>query len=114
MLTGSREGLGRFPDLIHAYLATERSSAISEHEHLGPHMYLEISTSDRPGIDGHAISGNPSDLARLASIVRAKLTAARAGAEIEVSGEYAPAATYHLVLNVREDTFDPASLDQQL
>ena len=41
ILVGSRAGLQRFADLLHAYVADPRHETLSEHEHYGPYMYLD-------------------------------------------------------------------------
>jgi hypothetical protein len=113
-LTGSVQGLLRFAEIAEEYSTNRSFAPVSEHEHIGPHMYLELMTSDKPGIDGHSIHGSQQDIARLAKLVRAKLQAAKPGDQIVISAEYDPAVEYSVVLDVRDDSYDPASEDPQL
>ena len=48
---------------------------------------------------------------RTASDIEAKLTTAQPGDEICIRDEFAPNTPYALVLEVREDGFDPAEAD---
>jgi hypothetical protein len=114
VIVGSREGLLRFRDLLLAYVADPRNEKKSEHEHYGPYSYLEIMTWPDPGMDGHAIHGSLSDLRRLAEIIDAKVDVASSGARITIRDEYAANAEFSLVLEMREDDFDPASADAGL
>ena len=113
-MIGSRAGLLRFRDLLIAYVGDPRNAMDSEHEHYGPYEYLEIMTWPEPGFDNHAIHGPVSDLKRLARIVEAKLTDAEPGAIVRVGEEFAASTLYSLVLEVREDDFDPATADSSL
>jgi hypothetical protein len=113
-LTGSRAGLLRFRDALLLYVADPRNALKSEHEHYGPYLYLEIMTWPEAGFDAHAIHGSLADLARLAKIVQAKLATARHGSSVLIQEEFAPDSPYALVLDVREDGFDPAAADPLL
>ena len=86
----------------------------SEHEHYGPYSYLEIMTWPEPGFDRHAVRGSLSDLERLAAIVAAKLASAQPGEAISIRTEFAVNSSYALILQVREDDFDPAEADPML
>ena len=108
-LTGSRAGLLRFRDALLSYAANPRNVSKSEHEHYGPYSYLEIMTWPEAGFDGHAIRGPLEDLARLAEIIEAKLDTSRPGSFIKIREEFAPGSPYALVLDLREDGFDPRS-----
>jgi hypothetical protein len=114
LLVGSRLGLRRFSDLLRAYVADPRNDMKSEHEHYGPYMYLEVMTWPDAGMDGHAIHGPLSDLERLAVMVDEKLAKLEPGARTRIREEFAPTSEYTLVMELREDTFDPASPDQNL
>jgi hypothetical protein len=63
------------------------------------------------GFDGHAMRGPLEDLARLAKIIESKLDASRPGSFIKIREEFAPGSPYALVLDLREDGFDPAAAD---
>jgi hypothetical protein len=90
LLRGSRGGLMRFADLLRQYVGDPRNRKLSEHDHLGPYMYLEIGTWNRPEITEHWIAGTLDDLNR---------------------HDYAPDSPYELVLEVCDDGFDPAKAD---
>jgi len=77
----------------------------SEQEHYGPD-YLEIMTWPEPGFDDHAIHGSLADMNRLA--------ATRAGDSVLMQDEFAANTPYALILEVREDDFDPAEADPML
>lgn len=113
-LVGSRDGLLRFRDLLLVYVADPRNEQQSEHEHFGPYMYLEVMTWPEAGFDKHAILGLLPDLARLASLVEDKLRNAPIGSTISIRDEFAVNSPYTLVLNVRENGFDPAAADPTL
>jgi hypothetical protein len=113
-LIGSRTGLLRFRDALCSYAADPRNELKSEHEHYGPYGYLEVMTSPEAGIDDHAIRGSLADIARLATVIEDKLAAALPGSTIRIQEEFAADSPYGLILDVREDNFDPASADQAL
>jgi len=113
-LTGSRAGLLRFRDALLSYVADPRNALKSEHEHYGPYSYLEVMTWLVAGFDNHAIRGPVADLARLAALIEAKLAIARPGYTVRIQEEFAPDSPYALVLDLREDGFDPAAADTLL
>jgi hypothetical protein len=112
-LVGSRSGLLRFRDILLEYADDPSNDYKSEHEHYGPY-YLEIMTWPEPGFDDHAIRGSLADLKRLAAIVENKLAVARPGDSVRVQDEFATNSPYALILEVREDGFDPAQADPTL
>jgi hypothetical protein len=113
-LTGSRPGLLRFADILHLYVKNPRHNFIGEHSHYGPYMYLKIMTAPKAGFDGDSIHGSLADIERLATTIEGKLAAARPGAVLVIWDDFAPGSPYALVLQVREEGFDPASADPQL
>jgi len=113
-LTGSRAGLLRFRDALLSYVADPRNASKGEHEHYGPYMYLEVMTWPEAGFDEHSIRGPLADLARLAKLIEAKLATARPGSTILIHEEFAAHSPYFLILDVREDGFDPATADPLL
>jgi hypothetical protein len=108
-LTGSRAGLLRFRDALLSYVANPRNVSKSEHGHYGPYSYLEIMTRTAAGFDGHAIRGPLEDLGRLARIVESKLETSCPDSLIEIREEFARGSPYTLVLEQREDGFDPSA-----
>ena len=79
-----------------------RNGTKSEHQHYGPYMYLEVMTWPEAGFDAHAIRGPLADLTRLAKLIEAKLATAHPGHD-----EFAIDSPYALILDLREDGFDP-------
>ena len=114
LLTGSRAGLLGFCDVLRAYAADPRNELQSEHEHYGPYAYLEVMTWPEAGFDDHAIRGSLPDIARLATIIENTLAAALPGSTIRIQEEFAEDSPYGLILNLKEDGFDPASADHAL
>jgi hypothetical protein len=113
-LSGSRAGLLRFRDILLEYAADPRNSVESEHEHYGPYGSLEIMTWSDAGFDGHAIHGSLADLSRLAKLVETKLATAKPSSWIQIREEFAMDSPYALLLDVRDDDFDPASADPDI
>lgn len=114
LLVGSRAGLLRFRDILLEYTNEPRNATKSEHDHYGPYMYLKVMTWPESGIDGDSIHGPLDDLRRLASIVEKNLLQAEAGATIRIADEFSEKSEYTLMLAVREDDFDPPSVDPEL
>ncbi|MDX2024491.1 MAG: hypothetical protein SF187_29895 [Deltaproteobacteria bacterium] len=108
---GSREGLRQFGALLMAYGLNPNNADESEHEHHDPFGSLKIMTLTFPRIDDDAISGTLDDLRRWASIVSEKLDVAVVGEKIRISEEYTRSSQYILILDVREDGFDPAAAE---
>lgn len=113
-LVGSRDGLLRFRDLLLDYVSDPRNEQPSEHDHFGPYWYLEVMTWPEAGFDDHAIRGSLDDLRRLAALVEIKLSSAQDGYRISIRDEFAIDSPYELILDVREDSFDPAAADPML
>jgi len=111
---GSRSGLLRFRDLLLAYVADQRNTRQSEHEHYGPYMYLEVMTWPDAGFDDHAIRGTLHDLKRLSELLDSKLSSAAPGSTVRIRSEFAVESPYSLVLDIRHEGFDPACADPML
>ena len=110
-LVGSRSGLLRFRDLLLAYVDDPSNALHSEHEHYGPYMYLEVMTWPSAGFDEHAIRGTLEDLARLAALVDSKLSTVSPDSTVHIGTEFAENSPYTLVLDVRDEGFDPSAAD---
>jgi hypothetical protein len=113
-LIGSRAGLLRFRDELLLYVANPKNALKSEHEHYGPYSYLEIMTWPEAGFDDHAIRGPLEDLARLAKLIEAKVDTMCPGSTLQIREEFAAHSPYALLLEMRQDLFDPATADTQL
>lgn len=113
MLIGSRAGLLHFSDLLRGYIADPANATDGQRKHYGPYGSLEVMTWPDAGFDGHAIRGSLTDLDRLASVVETHLTVAEPGSRIRIREEFAPDSRYSLLLDVRVNSFDPASADPE-
>jgi hypothetical protein len=113
-LHGSRLGLLGFAKILDSYAANPANVSQSEHEHLGPHMYLTLTSWPVARLDDRGIWGLPQDLHRLANYLRSALASAVPDQVLLVKEQYAPTAEYALFLHVEQDFFDPATLDPQL
>ena len=72
-ITGSKGNLNRFVKILRDYASDARNHVISEHEHYGPYMYLEIGTWATPEITDHWIAGPWNNLLELAAVVEARI-----------------------------------------
>jgi hypothetical protein len=113
-LIGSRAGLLRFRDALLSYVADSRNQMKSGHEHYGPYAYLEVMTWPEAGFDDHAIPRHADGFYSTSENVESKLAAARPGSSVLIREEFAPDSPYALVLDLREDGFDPAAADPLL
>ena len=113
-LTGSKTGLQKLVGYLRSYCQCPSSEKIGEHDHLGPHCYFTITTSETASIGQYAIYGALADLRRLADLIETELADGVIGETLLVAKKYVDDAEYELALNVKEATFDPASLDPQL
>lgn len=114
IVVGSRAGLACFSALLREYVADPSNAMLSEHEHYGPYLYLEVMTWTDAGMDDHSIHGTLQDLDRLAMLVDGRTAVLRPGERSRIREEFSATSRYSLVLDLREDGFDPASLDGNL
>jgi hypothetical protein len=112
-LTGSRAGLLYFPDLLLGYVNDPANAIDGTHKHYGPYGSLEVVTWPQAGFDSQAIRGSLAALTHLAELVEVKLASAEPGLPIRIREEFAPDSRYTLLLDVRADGFDPASVDSE-
>jgi hypothetical protein len=113
-IVGSTVGLAAFLAKLVEYAARPSNAGLGEHEHYGPYFYLKVMTSSDAGIDAHSIRGSLADLRRLADLVSKALAHAKPGDLVALGGDYVERPSYELLLDVREDNFDPASADPDL
>jgi len=111
-LHGSTSGLVRLAEALERFARNPNRAAPSEHEHLGPHYYLTLTTWPEPRLDDRGIWGQPHDFERLGGI--GLLGSSSPGQTHCIREHFAPSARYSLVLHVESESFDPASLDPQL
>ena len=111
-IVGTAAGLKAFAQLIHAYASDPKHDTLSEHEHFGPYMYLEIGTWSEPEITNHWIAGPRTALAALALEIESTVSTLPIGTVASVRQVFAPSSAYDLVLECRAEPFDPAREDK--
>ena len=112
-IVGSVDGLRRLAELIRDYASNSKNDSPSEHAHFGPYMYLEIGTCSQPEINDHWIAGPLQDLSSLASAIESALAHAKVGQCVSLRQDFAANSSYDLVLEMRDNLFDPAKEDPQ-
>ena len=110
-IVGSVAGLRKFAAEIRAYGANPANDRLSEYAQFGPAMNLEIGTSHQPEITEQWIGGPVTDLLRLATFIERSVQANVVGKSVALRSNFSPMAPYELILDVRDDAFDPASAD---
>lgn len=110
-LVGSKEGLRQFAHVMQKYAAKPGNDLISEHEHFGPYSYFELGTWTTSEITERWVAGLLKDIQRLALTVISRLDAALVGDCIYLRAGFAPLSPYELVLEVKDDFYDPAKTD---
>ena len=108
---GSVAGLKKFASLIRAYASNPAHDRLSEYMHLGPATNMEIGTAEQTEITDQSIAGALPDLLNLAGLIEMNVKTNVVGRRISLRSGYSPLAPYDLVLEVREQAFDPASAD---
>ena len=110
-IVGSVKGLRKFATEIRKYASNQANDRPSEYTHFGPAMNLELGTSHQPEITEQWIGGPLMDLLRLATFIERSVQANVVGKRIALRANFSPMAPYELILDVRDDAFDPASAD---
>ena len=110
-IVGSVTGLRKFAAEIRAYASNPANDRLSEYIQLGPAMNLEIGTSHQTEITEQWIGGPLVDLLRLATFIERSAQANVVGKCVALRSNFSPMAPYELILDVRDDAFDPASAD---
>ena len=113
-IIGSRSGLSAFVDLLRRYAHDPRNGALSEHENIGPYMYLKITTALDRGIDADGIRGSLPDVLALANLVQEAMDAMEPGQHVRICREFSLASLGGICLELRSDDFDPSSVDDTL
>jgi hypothetical protein len=108
-LTGSRDGLLQFHDLLLSYAVEDPG-----HYHLGPYFSPTLTTGLPARIDERGICGAPGDFARLAELIGRALDGTMPGSMVVIRDEFATESGYSLLLDVKPEGFDPASADPWL
>ena len=110
-IVGSVKGLRKFAAEIRSYASNPVNDRLSEYTHFGPAMNLELGTSHQTEITEQWIGGPLVDLLRLATLIERSAQANVVGKRIALRANFSPMAPYELILEVRDDAFDPASAD---
>ena len=110
-IVGSVKGLRMFAAEIRSYASNPVNDRLSEYTHFGPAMNLELGTSHQTEITEQWIGGPLVDLLRLATFIERSVQANVVGKRIALRANFSPMAPYELILDVRDDVFDPASAD---
>ena len=110
-IVGSVKGLRKFAAEIRSYASNPVNDRLSEYTHFGPAMNLEVGTSHQTEITEQWIGGPLVDLLRLATLIERSAQANVVGKCIALRANFSPMAPYELILDIRDDAFDPASAD---
>lgn len=110
-IVGSVKGLRKFAAEIRAYASNPANDRLSEYTQFGPAMNLEIGTSHQPEITEQWIGGPVADLLRLATFIERSTQPNVVGKCVALRSNFSPMAPYELILDVRDEAFDPASAD---
>ena len=110
-IVGSVKGLRKFAAEIRSYASNPAHDRLSEYTHFGPAMNLEIGTSHQTEITEQWIGGPLVDLLRLATLIEQSAQANVVGKRIALRANFSPMAPYELILDVRDEAFDPGLAD---
>ena len=110
-IVGSVAGLRKFAADVRKYASNPAHDRLSEYTQFGPAMNLEIGTSHQTEITEQWIGGPLVDLLRLATCIERSAQANVVGKCIALRSNFSPMAPYELILEVRDDAFDPGSAD---
>lgn len=110
-IVGSVKGLRKFAAEIRSYGSNPANDRLSEFRHFGPAMNLELGTADQPEITEQWIGGPLVEFLRLATFIERSVQPNVVGRRIALRSNFSPLSPYDLILDVRDDAFDPASVD---
>lgn len=110
-IVGARDGIEKFADAVAKFASNPRNRPQSEHDHLGPYMYLEIGSWPKPEITDHWIAGPLDALTQLADHLRAIAVAAKEDETFLLREVVSPDSAYELRVEIRPEPFDPAKED---
>ncbi|HRH01747.1 MAG TPA: hypothetical protein PLI68_06655 [Bacteroidia bacterium] len=114
LVVGSRIGLSNFCSLLNRYTNNSEKNKLSEHQHLGPHAYLKIVTWNEPELNESGIYGTLEDIKKLSKLIFIKLKNCHQGDIFIIDKEYSFNNKCIFRIVVREDQFDPSTLDNTL
>lgn len=110
-IVGSVKGLKKFATELRMYASNSENDRTSEYAHFGPHMNLEVGTWHQTEITDHWIAGPLTELLRLATFIERSVQENVIGKRIALRSSFSPMSQYELILDVRNDAFDPALAD---
>ena len=110
-IVGSVKGLRKFASEIRKYASSPANDRPSEYQHFGPSMNLEIGTWHQTEITEQWIGGPLEEFLRLATLIERSAQANVVGKRIALRSSFSPMSAYELILDVRDDAFDPALAD---
>jgi hypothetical protein len=105
------KGLRKFAAEIRKYASNPANDRLSEYTQFGPAMNLEVGTSHQTEITEQWIGGPLVELLRLATLIERSAQDNVVGKHIALRSNFSPMAPYELILDVRDDAFDPALAD---
>lgn len=111
-IVGSVKGLRKFAVEIRSYASNPANDRLSEYTHFGPAMNLEVGTSHQTEITEQWIGGPLVDLLRLATLIERSVQDNVVGKRIALRSNFSPMSLYELILDVRDEAFDPGSESQ--
>ena len=111
-IVGSVKGLRKFASEIRKYASNPANDRLSEYIQFGPAMNLEVGTSHQTEITEQWIGGPLVDLLRLATLIERSAQDNMVGKRIALRASFSPMSPYELILDVRDDAFDPGSESQ--
>jgi hypothetical protein len=111
---GSRKGIEGFAKIVQEYAENSSNAQVSEHDHLGPYMYLKIMTWDTPFISNGCFAGTLDDLKKLSEIISDKVSRCEVGQSFSIDTDYGVDNTSTAHVFVMNDDFDPVSMDTNL
>ena len=110
-IVGSVKGLRKFASEIRKYASNPANDRPSEYMHFGPSMNLEVGTWHQTEITEQWIGGPLEEFLRLATLIERSAQANVVGKRIALRSSFSPMSAYELILDVRDDAFDPALAD---
>jgi hypothetical protein len=110
-IVGSVKGLRKFAAEIRKYASNPANDRLSEYTQFGPAMNLEVGTSHQTEITEQWIGGPLVELLRLATLIERSAQDNVVGKRIALRSNFSPLAPYELILDVRDEAFDPALAD---
>ena len=110
-IVGSVKGLRKFASEIRKYASNPANDRPSEYTHFGPSMNLEVGTWHQTEITEQWIGGPLTEFLRLATLIERSAQDNVVGKRIALRSSFSPMSPYELILDVRNDAFDPALAD---